>query len=175
MIYQQRNLNCSMMFLLLARAFTDASPDTAFPWLNTNATVWGGIPELKRVFFSSVLQIIFNLFRAYHHCRHHREKKKDHSTAFFQASKWFREFKKSGFSKPSWLWEQHTNLARPGVALAVTMWSVRNISGGQGSANPLPFAEGSEKAPVGPYFGSQYVELVFSRMELQPQAQIAAR
>lgn len=136
---------------------------------------WDGIPELKRVFFSSVLQIIFNLFRAYHHCRHHREKKKDHSTAFFQASKWFGEFKKSGFSKPSWLWEQHTNLARPGVALAVTMWSVRNISGGQGSANPLPFAEGSEKAPVGLYFGSQYVELVFSRMELQPQAQIAAR
>lgn len=174
MIYQQRNLNCSMMFLLLARAFTDANPDTAFPWLNTNATVWGGIPELKRGFFSQFFKLS-SIYPMHIITVGITGKKKDHSTAFFQASKWFGEFKKSGFSKPSWLWKQHSNLARPGVAFAVTMWSIKNISGGQRSANPLPFAEGSEKAPVGLYFGSQYVELVFSRMELQPQAQIAGR
>lgn len=44
-----------------------------------------------------------------------------------------------------------------------------------GISESAAFVEDSEKALVGFYFASQYVELVFSRMELQPQAQIAGR
>lgn len=162
-----------MMFLLLARAFTDASPDTAFPWLNTNATVWGRIHELKRSFFS-VLQIIFNLSHAYNCWRHHRGKKITQQLF----SMWQSDsvsLKSQGFQKPAGCGNSTAILHIQERHFAGKIGSKKNILGGQGSVNQLPFVEGSVKALVGLYFGSQSVELVFPRMELQPQAQIAGR